>query len=324
MNNLSLTACSFFFKQKNSKKKDDFLCLNTPLKANKEFGQEEFEDVMQALVRFYDSLGKTYDDHEKQKLFSCDPACKQINSKNGYTYLFGKVNSGAYGIEADIVDTKTKKTLYKQKADQANVKPFYIFFAIPHDANGKRIRKGLLFFQNVGQYGIKTITTDYLSTFFGDRFNLKYIWKNISPEQYLEEVFKHSRTNKIIFSRNVLSEDVADGIQISKGRIETAYINPVMNEKLKQKIFRVLKGTGINKYSEFSEMNYDKVKINVQNGDNTRTIDIMNIENMSLIEAIPNEVRDTLTGHAKEKELLDHFCNKVDEYIDNIIWDKCI
>jgi len=63
---------------------------------------------------------------------------------------------------------------------------------------------------------------------------------------------------------------------------------------------------------------YDKLKVNVSIGGKERTIDLHNLENLSIVEGIPNDIRmpDGLPNKAK---LLAHFKNVTNEYLSEMV-----
>lgn len=68
---------------------------------------------------------------------------------------------------------------------------------------------------------------------------------------------------------------------------------------------------------EFEGIQYDQTKLYADFGGRFRTIDLHNIERLSVIEAIPDEYL-LADGTVKKQELLEYFKNLAQEYIDTM------
>lgn len=105
MNNLSLTACSIWIREKNPSKKNtvNIVNLNKKIKGKK----KEYDDFFDLLKDFCEKYSRKFvlNDYE-QKMFKVetDNIIVEENEKFRYTYI--DINSGDYGIEANIVNIK--------------------------------------------------------------------------------------------------------------------------------------------------------------------------------------------------------------------------
>ena len=66
------------------------------------------------------------------------------------------VYAGYYGYASKLVNRKTKSTVHKKSRDEADVKPFYVVVVIPNDTEISKAQSGLILFQEIGIYGVKT------------------------------------------------------------------------------------------------------------------------------------------------------------------------
>lgn len=133
-------------------------------------------------------------------------------------------------------------------------------------------------------------------------------------------MLKRESILKIIMTKNYKSGDSSDNISLGYG-VETRVIGNLSFdentwEKLKEKIDYFTKG----KYNlfEFDNIDYNGLKLSVNIGGRKRTINMNNIENLSLIEGIPDEIRD-LDGHPKKDLLFKHFEKVANEYLQEMV-----
>ena len=63
---------------------------------------------------------------------------------------------------------------------------------------------------------------------------------------------------------------------------------------------------------------YDNLKVIVDIGGRTRKINLHNIENLSIIEAIPDKIK-MADGHPNLTMLIEHFTKVATEYLDEMV-----
>lgn len=320
MNDLSITACSFHTRRKNKKGIEGICSLNRPsIYKDKENDEEkEFLNFMDIFMDFWKKHGEYNNNVEEQKLFSFDQMVKIEGEERDYKYFMGKVNSGAYGVESEITDIETNKVVYKKKGKDADIKPFYFFIAIPKENEKYEVEKGIIIFQNIGVYGIKTITMKYLKKYLSKYFNTSIYSGNICPEIFVERLLKDSRINKLIVIKNNISEDTADNIGIGYGKQEVSYSKLTMKDGIKERLINFTKSR--NRIFEIEDVKYDQVKVNVEDASGRiRTINLNNIDNLSVIESLPKEIR-MANGYPNQEKMLEHFKKVTDEYMEKMIF----
>ena len=216
MNNLSLTACSIWIREKNPGKNNtvNIVNLNKKIKGEK----KEYDDFFELLKDFCQKYSRKFvlNDSE-QKMFKVETENINIEENEKFRYTYIDINSGGYGIEANIVNTKTNKILYTRKKEHAETIHFRVFFAVPKDDD---TCKGIIIFQNIGQYGIKTITTDYFKKFINEELNLYTTTGNICPQVFVKKLLDNDGLMKIIYTRNNVSNDKADTETMGYGKEE--------------------------------------------------------------------------------------------------------
>lgn len=320
MNDLSITACSFHTRKKNKKGIEGICSLNKPkLYKDKEKGEEKgFPNFMEVFMDFWERYGEYTNYIEEQKLFSFDKSVKIEDEEVNYKYFMGKINSGAYGIESEITNIETNKVVYKKKDKDADIKPFYFFLVIPKKNDKYEVEKGIIIFQNIGVYGIKTITMNYLKEYLIKYFNISIYSGNICPEIFVERLLKDNKINKLIVVKNNTSSDVSDNIGIGYGKQEVSYSKLIMKDSMKQKLINFSKNK--NRMFELEDSKYDQVKVNVEDTNGrVRTINLNNINNLSIIESVPKEIR-LPNGYPDQEKMLEYFKKVTDEYMEKMIF----
>ena len=287
MNNLSLTACSIWIREKKPKgKKNEVKIMNlNKTISGKEKNYDDFFDIIEEFCTEYKKYVKNKYD---EKMFKIDTEEIVVEETEKFRYTYLNVRCGGYGIDADIVSTQNNKVTYKRKRNEAEILNFKIFFAVP---KGEDVCKGIILFQNLGQYGIKTISTYYIRNFINDKLNLMAVIGNICPEIFVKKLLDCKAIKKIIYIRNNISDDKSDTEQIGYGKEERVITNFININGWKEKILSYLNSK--NGIYEFENIDYTGFKMQANINGRERMININNIDSLSIIEGIPNEVMDT-------------------------------
>ena len=318
--NLSLTACSFNLKKANSRGTNFIHNLNEKIDIL------EDEEIVQKITTidtfkiFFEAFSESINDDNKMRTFNIFFDERFQGETEEYYFLYAILKSGVYGSSSDITDVETKEIKYRKNPNEAEVRPFYLFVVIPKDTPTIKVQKGMLFFQNVGQFGVKTITTDYMKDFFSKAFNITLTCRSIAPSLFIEKVLKRENINKIIMIKNHKSTDSSDNLGRGYG-LETrmlANLNLDGNfwDGIMSKISHFVNGR--HNVFEFESKEYPILKVDVTIGGKKRTINLHNIDNLSIIENIPNEIKG-VDGHPKMNELIKHLKNVADEYLKEMV-----
>lgn len=312
MNNLSLTARSIWIREKNPGK-NNTVNLNKKIKGEK----KEYDDFFELLKDFCQKYSRKFvlNDSE-QKMFKVETENINIEENEKFRYTYIDINSGGYGIEANIVNTKTNKILYTRKKEHAETIHFRAFFAVPKDDD---TCKGIIIFQNIGQYGIKTITTDYFKKFINEELNLYTTTGNICSQVFVKKLLDNDGLMKIIYTRNNVLNDKADTDTMGYGKEERIIAGFSNVKKWRKMISGYFNGT--NRVYEFENIDYSGVKFITSIYGRTRIININNINNLSIIEGIPDEVTNSF-GDIEDQKLKEHFIKVTKEYLEHMVYNK--
>lgn len=311
--NLSYTACSFVLKERFKKEKR--VNLNDKFVKCDESGME-FENVLKVFAEYCRTHKDLEDKEDEKRLYKVNLV--EEGALENVNYALIEIESGRYGIKSKITDKNTQKVAYNQKETDAPLMNFYLTVIVPKDpGQNNKVYKGFMFFQNYGQYGVKTETMYGLRNFFADIFGLTLWVGNISPEIFVETVLKSENIRKIRFIRNRVSIDSADNLAFSYGR-EQRMIERV---NLSKNFMDRLKGylSGASRVFEFENKDYDDVKVIVDTGGRIRTIGLNNIENVSIIESLPDDLKNS-EGDIDTSRLVNIVCSQTNEYMKRVVY----
>lgn len=215
-----------------------------------------------------------------------------------------------------MVNRKTKSTVHKKSRDEADVKPFYVVVVIPKDTEISKAQRGLILFQEIGIYGVKTVTTKAMQEFFSKKLGLTFRTQNLAPDFYLKKLFESGMIQKIKLARNVQSNDTTDKLYgAGYGREERTLVPVKITNQMKAKLRHVSEA----KYNYFTFDNHDypETKMVVKIGDRLRTIDLHGLDELSVEEALPDELL-LPDGTIDFPNFETHMLEVAEEYIEHL------
>lgn len=317
---LSLRAYSFSFKKWKGKNPEQILPLNAKVIFNRsQDGEERTYEYTSALDLIVDFIGANTDVDDKelsQQLFNCSFDSTNQGEKDTYRYLIFTVYAGYYGYASELVNRKTKSTVHKKSRDEADVKPFYVVVVIPKDTEISKAQRGLILFQEIGIYGVKTVTTKAMQEFFSKKLGLTFRTQNLAPDFYLKKLFESGMIQKIKLARNIQSNDTADKLYgAGYGREERTLVPIKITNQMKAKLRHVSEA----KYNFFTLDNHDypETKMVVKIGDRLRTIDLHGLDELSVEEALPDELL-LPDGTIDFPNFETHMLEVAEEYIEHL------
>lgn len=188
MYNVGLRICSFHIKVHGSQSHNR-IPLNSEIKyeLNKGFPLvvKDFFVILNDFVKRYTVFD---DDEEQMRMFAVvKEDTKQIDADH-FRALYVTIKSGAYGYESELTDRNSGKVNYVRTTSDADIKQFSCLFYIPMDTNQDTIKKGIIVFQEIGAYGVKTVTLRRLTKYLASRYSLSFETRSISPATFIKEV----------------------------------------------------------------------------------------------------------------------------------------
>lgn len=322
MTSHGMLVCSFFVKKRFEQTNDDSLYfLNDELNVSTESGKvtESFRDFFELLHVFCNVNKELSDDVEKQKLFSISEDTIRMYNRDTYRAMSFVVKSGNYGVEAEIIDRKTGEETHHRSADEAAVMKFNCVVYVPKDVGNARIFKGILIFETIGVYGAKTVTTKYLRTFFA-QYGITFETRSVSIKVFMDKLIQQGNLYRITLINNKLSPNEADNMLIASGKETRSYLKPQLKPEFLENMlawFERADKTGICEIPD-SEV-YDDIAVTFRINDRARTVRLGNIEKMSIIEDIPEQIFRTRDSN---RELLSYMIETADTYKSKMVFSK--
>lgn len=320
MFNLSITACSFFLQKSNSKAGENIFDLNHPISYPTENGEENVISVPELFEHFFRQYQAMKKDDDKQRSFHCDvSSIKELDTPD-FKATYVRILSGIYGSSSEILDGESQEIKYTKTASDIETRPFFVFVVIPKDNDRVTVQKGMLIFQNVGPFGIKTLTTEYMRSFFSEYYSIAIKCRTIAPELFVNKVIRSDNIKKVHLIRNMKSADGADDFSLGYGsevrELRGIHFDTPLGTRIMDGI-RWFVG-GKHRLFEFENQEYSSVKLTVDIGGRDSKIDLHNIDNLSIIESVPDDIR-MADGHPNEELLVKHLRSVIQEYLSEMV-----
>ena len=314
---LSVRAYSFSFRQYRAKGEEKVIPLDEELAIKSPDGSEiRYVSALEIFESFVTHSDKTTDKEESQQLFRCEMRPGYKGETERYRYLIFSVFSGYYGFASEVINRKTKRVVHNRTMDEADVKEFYVMVVVPKMKKGIAPTRGLIFFQEIGVYGIKTVTSNYLQEYVSSRLRLSFRTQNLAPDFYLNKLLEKGIIKKIRLARNIVSGDKTDRLYgQSIGREERTIIPVRVTSQLKRSLRHVAENT----YSiyTFDNIDYSEVKMEVDIGGRPRTVNLHGLDDLSIEESLPDELL-LADGTVSVQGFLEHMHTVAEEYLDHL------
>lgn len=219
-------------------------------------------------------------------------------------YLYGRIKTGNYGFETEIIDKTTGDIAHRQTTYEAGVKPFDFVVALPEDSCDEKI----IILQTVSQYGIKSLLTTELNKFIRKTYKLGYVYfGTIYPRQFVQKYIQDGILGKIRLIRDGIPEDMAVMYGINHGsrkaKKETIITSPIgFSREIIEKISSCIRGNI--SYSDIVELGdndeYDDIKLEFKLAGRQKTISLKNLEKVVVSEDITAQVNAPKGNPLKE------------------------
>lgn len=311
-----LLICSFEAKKKYSSGDKDLYKLNSPIESTV---HGQFLNIFAIMEAFIDNFKEYHNDEKVMKMFSIDKSSVITESKDTYTFLSCIIMSGAYGYESEMTNKDTFEVVYTRKKEDADIKPFQMLMYVPHDTIDKSVIKGMLIFETIGSYGVKTITVQNMKMFFSDVCGLTLITRSISVRLFVERLFQEGKLSRITLVNNKVSADPSDNIFLNSGREEKAYFKPRLTNTFINKVLNFIGGSiQGDEILEINDTTYDDIKFTFLHAGRTKTVSLMALDSFSIIEDIPEHIYPN--GDVNRENLIIHMEQVAKEYASKMIF----
>lgn len=301
MLNHGLLACSFIVRKKYVK--DEIYSLN----GEYQYDDKIYHGIIEMLHEFFYNYKDYHDDEKLMKMFSVDQNSIKIVEKDSYFMVSGMIKSGAYGVESQLTNRTTNKVIFKREKDDADIKNFSFMIIIPKDVEDLIVEKGILLFETIGPYGVKTITTKNFKSFFSENFGLTVETRSISVRLFMEKLLKDEKLGRITLIKDKVSKDSSDNMFLTVGREEITYIKPTLKSSWISLLLEHIGGTSNDDIFEIKDEVYTDIKFTFSQGGRTKTVRLKDIDKFSMVEDVPSYVyegndinRERLILHMEE------------------------
>lgn len=304
---------SSFYLRKRYSREEEKIALNSY-----EIGNQKNDfNVINYLNEFMLKYTNYIDDDKSMKVFSVERGSIIHNEKTDYRFISCIIKSGSYGIESDITDRLTDEVVYTKQYDDADVKKFRCLFYVPKNKKNFIAKKGIIVFQTIGNYGVKTITLKLLRNFFADA-DLTFETRCISVVAFLKEILSQDKLKKVSFIKNVMSSDDSDNIYVNRGKEVLTYVNPHLKSNVLQSLIDLIERKSHNEQSiiEIDDKFFSDIKLTFKIKESQKTVSLSKIDKFSIIEDIPDNVY-RMSVH-DGKILVEYILDSIKDYIEYI------
>ena len=252
---------------------------------------------MQRYVRTYST------DNFAETVFTFDEVNVEciMNEQNQekYTILYGRVKTGEYGIESELVDYETGNVSHNRTANEADVMPFGFSILIP----AGEINSAIIILQSVSNLGMKTVLHKQLMQCIKEVDNeFKFEMGTIVPRAYLDRFFNHGVLKKIRLISYTIPDDDSEKYGINRGFTgasrEIIIKKPIGFLENKRRELTEWRN-GSRRYDQVVQIDgfeYDDLKLEFATGRTSKTISLRNVDKLIVTEDI-TDVVDIIGGH---------------------------
>lgn len=259
-------------------------------------------------------------DETKDTLFQFERVETEI-IKNGegqkeYQIIYGRVKTGEYGIESELVNVRTGE-ITKRSTDQADMMPFGFCIAVP----AGQINNAVIILQTMGAYGMKLSLQRHLQKCLTDictDFHLSM--RAIAPKEYVDRYFNNGILKKIKMIRYEIPEEESNRIGINYGVKQTKEERIIHKplgflERKKKEMQEWFSGQ--RSYTDIIEIEgfeYDDLKLEFSLGDTDKTFNLRDMNNLIVNEDITKKVNQD-GGHPIYERLKPVMQDTAKEYL---------
>lgn len=317
MINSGMMICSFYLKERFRRNQEIFYPLNHEYQAKED--PQVYADVFDMMRAFCEANYSFSDDEKNRKMFSVGTDSIVLYDESTYRAMSFTIRSGAYGIESDMTDRRTKEVKYRRKSDDADIKDFKCLMFVPKDEGEVEVTKGIFIFQTVATYGVKTISTKQMRAFFAG-LGLTLETRSVSIRAFVEKLVEQGDLYKVTLIKDRLSPNHADNMLISTGREERSYIKPQLQPVWFQKLMLFFDRASKTTIYEIDGEIFDDIKVEFKLGSKYRTVGLKFIDKLSVVEDVPDTIYKD--GRFKEETLIKHMIETAIAYKEKMVMSE--
>ena len=307
-----MLVCSFTIKKRFSRT-GDLYHLNERVQMH----NHNYDDAVDVFTAFCRENEKYTDDSASMKMFSIDQDSIKVFDQAAYKALVFTINSGNYGIESEITDRHTGIINYMVTEDDANIKKFKCLIYIPKDVAEHKVNKGILIFQTIASYGVKTLTCKQLKAFFSKN-DMTFETRSVSARSFFEQLIQKGLAHKITLIKNRVSPDNSDSMLITSGREERSFYKPQLKESFVSRLLDFVEDRQDDELFEINDEEFEDVKVTFKIGNSYRTVSVSDLDRFSVVEEFPPHVFED--GGFNEQKVVNHMIDTARTYSQKMIF----
>jgi hypothetical protein len=209
--------------------------------------------------------------------------------------LHGQMEKGEFGIESQIMNTKSGLISYKRIPLDAELLPYYFLIAVPRNA-----KEAIAILQMSGPLGIKTDFEENFRGHFRKDFPALSIEINrLVPAQFAERFMQQARVTEIRFIQYGVRRDIAEMVSLGPKEYEGVIELRVKARRgkdfqISQRIREVAnQKRNLKEFMTVQDFSYDDVKLQMAKKGKYYTLDLGHLENLRAQYDITEQVAGT-------------------------------
>ena len=317
MPNHGLLVCSFFVRKRFSREDGANYKLNHEYEATVDDQDLKFKDIFGMFQSFCENSKEMIDNNKLQKVFLVKNQSVKEYSTETYKAVSFIIRSGSYGVESDMTDRISQQVIHHRSENEADVKEFHCIAFVPKDVGGVTIEKGILVFESIASYGVKTITCKYLREHLA-QMGLTLETRSVSVSAFIEKLTKQGKLQRITVIKNHVSPNDADNMLITVGREEKSYINPQVHAEWLNKILRLFDRVDKEGICEIpDDEDFDDISFQFSIDGRMRTVRLRYLDRQSIVEDVP----DGVINRDDDTKLINYMIETADAYKDKMVFE---
>lgn len=316
MSSIYATVRSFYFKLPGKEKYQD-LC--SPVLSCRN-GAELIKQFIQSCQNFQTETDKEYTFRFEEVWDNLDKGDSQP-----YYYIFGKVYTGQYGREGDVINIDNGTVEFEVKKNHAEILPFGFVVLIQKQPRRKdgEVHKGLVVFEVNRGSSVRVRFFRHFRRFLRQTMNDYNREHEDAPQRLflkdsavadadaMKAIWEKSNLEKITLIKNKQSLDGADeGSDIIEAKEKREYCRPVLRTETLLRLEERFVDGGVFQLQTKDKFDYDDITVTLEDkvSQRSRVFRLGGVDKIQIMELMPDGCIGE-DGHPKDKEALDFYCD---------------
>lgn len=224
---------------------------------------------------------------------------KEVYAQSDDRLLSGKIETGDYGYETELFDVEKSEVSHQRTKVEAELRPFYFSFHFPAGKD-----EANLLLERQGNIGVRVALSRTLKAMFGEEFpELILDVRPLVPQDAVDQICEEGRIKKIRYVKFSFPRDIADlhdegdHVEGTTELVVSARRGRFLKTRKAIEDFLGRGDRGGVLEVDNGSFDYDTVKLEVQVGKTTRTIDVSYPSRIRAYYDISDEIEIGDDGH---------------------------